>query len=91
VIWSSLTLAGDFDLNALVTDEVSSNVKVLYKKIDAKLNEQYKILMRNPEFSYKNYSETESVPGLSTETFVVMGLVSLCLQVRWLNWRRKDA
>lgn len=54
VIWSSLTLAGDnFDLNGMVTDEVSSSVKASYKKIDAKLNEQYKILTRNPEFSYK--------------------------------------
>lgn len=53
VIWSSFTLAGDFDLNGMVTDEVSSGVKASYKKIDAKLNEQYKILMRNPEFSYK--------------------------------------
>lgn len=53
VIWSSLTLAGDFDLNSMVTSEVSDGVKASYKQIDAKLNEQYKILMRNPEFSYK--------------------------------------
>ncbi|MCY1417922.1 hypothetical protein D3C76_430820 [compost metagenome] len=36
-----------------MASEVSEDVKVQYERIDAKRNEQYKLLIRNPEFPHK--------------------------------------